>query len=96
LRLEKKKRNRLEVIYDILCVVRDNGRQIKITPLIRYSGLSPQSFNLYFDKLKEMGLLKESEVDGVRLIVLTEKGASYIREYMAVLRFIREFQLEDL
>jgi predicted transcriptional regulator len=95
--LERKKRNHLEVIYDILCVVRDHGRQIRITPLIRYSGLSPQRFDSYFGRLVEKGFLVEKSDSGEgRLIVLTEKGAGYIREYMAVLRFIREFELDQI
>jgi predicted transcriptional regulator len=28
-----------------------------------------------------------------KLIVLTEKGSNYIREYKTVLRFIKEFEL---
>ncbi len=94
--LEAKKRSRLEVIYDILCAVRDHGRQIKITPLIRYSGLSPQSFAIYYSKLLQRGFLEEKSDSDGRLIALTEKGAGYIREYMAVLRFIREFELEEI
>jgi predicted transcriptional regulator len=94
--LEKKKRSRLEVVFDILCVVRDHGRQIKVTPLIRHSGLSPQSFSRYFAKLLERGFLEEKAEGDSRIIVLTEKGASYIREYMAVLRFVREFELDEI
>ena len=83
------------MIFDILCVVRDNGRQIKITPLTRHSGLSPQSFANYYEKLLKKNFLREEENKDGRVIVLTEKGASYIREYMAVLRFMRDFQLDE-
>ncbi len=85
------------MIFDILCVVRDHKREIKITPLIRYSGLSPQSFSYYFDKLLERGFLKEKpDINEGRTIILTEKGADYIREYTAVLRFVREFELDEI
>jgi predicted transcriptional regulator len=82
------------VVFDILCVVRDHGHRIKITPLIRYSGLSPQSFSNYYERLVERGFLEE-QTDGEegRLILLTQKGSNYIREYGTVLRFIREFEL---
>jgi predicted transcriptional regulator len=82
------------VVFDILTTVRDNGHRIKITPLIRHSGLSPQSFSQYYIKLLEKGFLEEaSGEDEKKLIVLTEKGANYLREYKTVLRFIKEFEL---
>jgi predicted transcriptional regulator len=92
--LEKTKRSKLEVTYDILCAVRDNKHRIKITPLIRHSNLSPQSFSRYYVKLLEKGFLEEivDEKEN-KLIVLTEKGSNYIREYKTVLRFIKEFEL---
>ena len=92
--MEKPKRSKLEVIFDILCAVRDNKHQIKITPLIRYSGLSPQRFDVYYGKLLEGGFLKETFDDkGAKLIMLTEKGSSYIKNYSTVLKFIKEFEL---
>ena len=95
--MEKKKRSRLEVVFDILSIVRNNGHRIRITPLIRHSGLSPQSFSSYFAKLRDRGFLEEKFDDGEgRVIILTEKGSSYIREYRAVLRFVKEFELEEL
>jgi hypothetical protein len=45
--------------------------------------------------LKGVFLEEKAEGDS-RIIVLTEKGASYIREYMAVLRFVREFELDEI
>jgi predicted transcriptional regulator len=74
--------------------VRDNGHQIKITPLIRQSGLSPQSFTTYFVKLLAKGFLEEVvEAEDKKLIVLTEKGSNYIKQYKTVIRFIEEFEL---
>jgi predicted transcriptional regulator len=82
------------VTFDILSIVRDHGHRIKITPLIRHSGLSPQSFSTYYDRLLEKGFLEEIPDEKERkLIVLTEKGSNYIREYKTVLRFIKEFEL---
>ena len=45
-----KKRERLDVIKDILRVTRDN-RQIKPTRLLYASNLSPQMFKEYVDEL---------------------------------------------
>jgi predicted transcriptional regulator len=94
LQLERKKRSRLEVIFDILYAVHNSGQGIKITPLIRKSNLSPQSFSSYYVKLLEKGFIKEvSDEKEKKLVVLTEKGVNYIREYKTVLIFIQEFEL---
>ncbi len=73
--------------------MRDSGHQIKITPLMRHSGLSPQSFTVYYSKLLERGFLKEKENEQHKLILLTEKGSKYIKDYKSVLEFIKEFEL---
>jgi predicted transcriptional regulator len=67
---------------------------MRITPLVRHSGLSPQSFARYYGKLLEKGFLEEkSEKKDKKFIFLTEKGSNYLREYKTVLRFIKEFEL---
>lgn len=54
-----KKRDRLEVIYDILKVIQDKNNSIKPTPLLRYSNLSSQRFNEYYKELIEKRLIRE-------------------------------------
>ncbi|PIO08849.1 hypothetical protein COT47_00895, partial [Candidatus Woesearchaeota archaeon CG08_land_8_20_14_0_20_43_7] len=51
----KKKRDRLEVVYDILSIVNNSHNSIKPTPLLRSSNLSSNSFNEYFNELIEKG-----------------------------------------
>ncbi|MEA2038110.1 MAG: winged helix-turn-helix domain-containing protein [Nanoarchaeota archaeon] len=64
-----RKRDRLEVIYDILKIIRDKNNSIKPTPLLRYSNLSSQSFSEYYDELMKKELIKE---------VIDKKGRRYI------------------
>jgi predicted transcriptional regulator len=52
-----KKRDRLEVIHDILKLIRDHNNSIRPTPLLRFSNLSSQSFNDYMKELKEKDLV---------------------------------------
>jgi predicted transcriptional regulator len=89
-----KKRNKFEVIYDILSRIIDKGNSIKVTPLTRYSGLSPQSFNEYYYELLNKELIKEiMDKKGNKLISVTDRGFKYLQEYKIVLRFIDEFEL---
>ena len=88
------KRSKIEIIYDILNKIVEKNNSIRITPLTRYSNLSPQSFNEYYFELLNKGLLKENkDKKGNKLISLTEKGFKYLQEYKVVLKFIEEFEL---
>ncbi|NMG83749.1 MAG: winged helix DNA-binding protein [Methanosarcinales archaeon] len=90
----KRKRDRLEVIYDILKIIRYHNNSIKPTPLLRYSNLSSQSFSEYLNELLEKGLLKEIiDEKGKKFLTLTDKGSKYLEKYKLILGFIEEFEL---
>lgn len=89
-----KKRERLEVIHDILSIVKEKNNSIKPTPLLRYSNLSSQRFNEYMQELLGKGLLKEIEDDkGRKHLTLTDKGFKYLEKYEFIIGFIDEFEL---
>ena len=89
-----RKRDRLEVVYDILKIIQDNHNSIKATPLLRKSNLSSQSFAEYFVELSEKGFVKEIfDKKGRKFITLTDKGFKYLEKYSTILGFIEEFEL---
>ena len=89
-----RKRERLEVIYDILKIVRENNNSIKQTPLLRKSNLSSQSFAEYYDELVGKGFVKQvHDKKGKKFITLTDKGFKYLEKYKLILGFIGEFEL---
>ena len=89
-----RKRERLEVIYDILSIIREKNNSIKPTPLLRYSNLSSQRFNEYLRDLLKKDLVKELEdKKGRKYITLTDKGFRYLEKYQVILGFIDEFEL---
>lgn len=89
-----KKRERLEVIYDILKIISDHHNSIKPTPLLRYSNLSSTSFSEYYEELLAKGLVKEiADNKGKKYITLTDKGFIYLEKYKMILGFISEFEL---
>lgn len=90
----KRRRDRLEVIYDILKIIRHHHNSIKPTPLLRYSNLSSQSFSEYLSELLEKGFIKEiTEENGRRYLTLTDKGFIYLEKYKLISGFIEEFEL---
>lgn len=89
-----RKRDRLEVIYDILRIIRDNHNSIKPTPLLRFSNLSSKSFSEYFNEIKTKDFVKEiTDNKNKKFITLTDKGFNYIEKYKTILGFIDEFDL---
>ena len=89
-----RRRDRLEVIYDILKIIRHYNNSIKPTPLLRYSNLSSQSFSDYLTELLEKGFVKEiTDEKGKKFLTLTDKGFRYLEKYKMILGFIDEFGL---
>lgn len=90
----KRRRDRLEVIYDILKTISSHHNSIKPTPLLRYSNLSSQSFLEYFGELLEKGFVKEiTDDNGKKFLTLTDKGFKYLEKYRLISGFIEEFEL---
>ncbi|MFA5953348.1 MAG: winged helix-turn-helix domain-containing protein [Candidatus Pacearchaeota archaeon] len=88
------KRNKLEIIRDVLKIIQENHNSIKITPLIRKSNLSSQRFTEYFNEILEKDFIQEiSDKKGKKTIKLTEKGFKYIEKFNSIISFIEEFGL---
>lgn len=89
-----RKRDRLEVIFDILSTVRERHNSIKPTPLLRYSNLSSQSFAQYYQELLEKEFVKEvKDRKGKKFVTLTDKGFHYLEKYRTIKGFIKDFEL---
>ena len=89
----KKKRERLEVIRDIIKTINQN-RKIKPTRLMFYSNLSPQMFKDYINELITKGFIKlEVGDDDKKFFSLTKKGQDFLIEYKSIENFIENFGL---
>lgn len=88
-----KKRERLEVIRDILRAIQQN-RSIKPTRLLYSSNLSPQMFKDYINELiaKEFIKLEIDEKDK-KTFSLTKKGQDFLMEYKVIENFVDNFGL---
>jgi len=88
-----KKRDRLEIIRDILKAIRET-REIKPTRLLYASNLSPQMFKEYINELisKKFILLEINEQDK-KNFSLTPKGNNFLQEYRAIEEFVDNFGL---
>jgi predicted transcriptional regulator len=88
------KRAKLEIMRDILKIIKENKGVMKPTPLLRKVGLSTSGFKEYYDVIKERGLVNEvTDKELTKQIVLTEKGNRFLERYKTIIEFIDEFDL---
>ena len=89
----KKKRERLEVIKDILNSIKTK-RQIKPTRLLYSSNLSPQMFKTYINELITKGFINlDIDKNEKKTFSLTKKGYEFLNEYKVIENFIENFGL---
>ena len=93
------KRGRLELIYDILNVIRTKGKEDKIkpTPLLRFANLSTQRFENYTKELETKNFIEQikegKKNKEKKFIKITEEGHRYLEKYQAIKDFIEDFDL---
>ena len=89
-----KKRNRLEVIYDILKAINAKNGTIKPTHILYKSNLSHKMMNEYLTDLIDKGFVEEHNVSGGKTYSLTPKGFEYINKYKFIVEFSDSFGLD--
>lgn len=87
------KRNRLEIIKDILKIINQNN-PIRPTPLLRKSNLSSSRFSEYYPELIKKRFVQETiNKNNEKIISITERGLSFLEKYKTIISFIEEFEL---
>ncbi len=88
-----KKRNKLEIIKDILQVIRARNGKIKPTHILYKSNLSHQMMEEYLKELKEKEFIQEHKTKTGKTFSVTEKGINYINQYSMIIDFTESFGL---
>ena len=89
----KQKRERLEIIHDILNVIMKKNNKIKPTHLLYKSNLSHKMMKEYIDYLTEKNLIENKNEGKNNFFCLTDKGFQYLEKYLGVLEFMDSFGL---
>jgi predicted transcriptional regulator len=94
-----KKRTRLEVIKDILEVIKSRNGKIKPTHILYKSNLSYAMMENYLAELKEKGFIVEFDMGRGRngnskSYKITDKGIEYLNKYSLVADFTESFGLD--
>ncbi len=87
------RRNRIEVIYDILNSIREKGR-LKPTHILYKANLSHKKMTNYLEELESKEMLKKREEHGKMFYLLTEKGFKFLMEYSKIKEFEKSFGLD--
>lgn len=89
-----KKRTRLEVMHDILQVIRSKNGKIKPTHILYKSNLSYQMMDEYLKELIEKKFVMEKRIKSGRTYELTEKGFKFLEQYSMIKDFTSSFGLD--
>jgi predicted transcriptional regulator len=74
------KRTKLEVIKDLLDVLKNN-RKVKITHLIYKANLSNNSIKPYLEDLLKKGLIETCKENDKKFFVISKKGSDFLDEF---------------
>lgn len=89
-----RKRDRLEIIHDILYVIREKRGEIKPTHILYKSNLSHQMLNEYLTELISKGFIIERyDKKGKKRYEITEKGYKYINDYSIIRNLVDSYGL---
>ena len=89
-----KKRDRLQVIHDILEAIKERDGKIKPTHILYKSNLSHQMMEEYLTELIAKELILQNVSKSGKTFSLTQKGYDYLNRYKLITEFIESFGLE--
>lgn len=89
-------RDRLEIINDMLDIIRSKGNQIKPTHIMYKANLSSEMLNNYMrDLITKEFIIEKKDKKGKKTYSLTEKGFNFLRDYKVIKGFVDSYDLKE-
>lgn len=89
----ERKRNRVDIIYDMLKVIQGNGGKIRKTHLMYKANLSHNQMESYLKELIENKIIEKKISNKKSFIKITKKGTDFLVKYVQVREFEKTFGL---
>ncbi|MEK6816882.1 MAG: winged helix-turn-helix domain-containing protein [Nanoarchaeota archaeon] len=89
------RRDKLDIVSDILKSIQDKGGRIKPTHLLYKSNLSHEGMKRYIEELKVKLMIIEEEdpKKNLRYFIITDKGLKFLQDYKKIREFTDSFGL---
>ena len=88
------KRDKIQIIFDILTAIQKKGGKIKPTHLLYKANLSHQRMKKYLSELLDKTMIEEiDEKVGNKFYIITQKGNQFIAEFDKIKQFTESFGL---
>ena len=90
-----KKRDRLQIIHDILKAIHDKNNRIRPTHILYKSNLSHQMMEEYLKELIMKDFVIANNDKTGKTYSLTQKGFDYLNKYKMIAEFTDSFGLDQ-
>lgn len=87
------RRNKLDIVNDMLASINEKGGKIKPTHLMYKANLSHKLLNQYLEDLVSNQLVREVNEGSNKYLILTDKGVDFLNQFRKMKEFQKSFGL---